>query len=102
MSTGSNLITNGTGMVLPQGSFKPAHSLPEGELLVTISGTDDSGLLRLEYPNGVIKHHQAENVTELAGKVVNALRGLFGVTQVEFIALPESLASGQSFKIKGA
>lgn len=92
---------SGKGQVLPAGSLAATDTLPDGEYSVTIDGIDDSGLLRCIYPGDFVKHHQAETVEELTGKIVNQLRGRYGADEVVFTAVPKKLAAGEQFKVKG-
>jgi hypothetical protein len=89
------------GVVMPAGTLRAADVLPPGNCEVVIDGFDESGLARLVYPGGFVKHHQASTVEELAGKVVNQLRGRYGADGVEFVSVPAEVAPGEAFIIKG-
>lgn len=82
------------GLVLPQGA--PVASLAEGEHTVTVEAICDDGLIRCVYPDGFVKHHQAETVEDLLGKVTSQLRGRYGVLDVQFTGVPKKIAAGQS------
>ena len=92
--------TNAVGAVLPPGSTPPAASLPES-YAVTIDGFDESGLVRCVYPDGFVKHHQADTVEELAAQVSNQLKGRYGASEVPFKAVPKKLNAGESFTVEG-
>ncbi|MCE9566360.1 MAG: hypothetical protein K8U57_30420 [Planctomycetes bacterium] len=92
--------TIGTGAVLPPGSTPAIATLPEGGYKVVISGFDESGMIRCVYPGEFVKHHQAETVEELAGKVVNQLRARYGVQEIPFASVPKEIAAGESFTVE--
>jgi hypothetical protein len=91
---------SGEGQVLPAGSAPPKATLP-ASYAVSIDGFDESGMIRCVYPDGFVKHHQADTVEELAAKLVNQLRGRYGATDVAFATAPKSIAAGESFTVKG-
>ena len=89
----------GSGVVLPPG-VSAKRPLPEGPLVVRIDGHDESGLVRCVYPC-LVRCHQADTVAELAGKVVSQLRALYGPREFAFESVPDAVAAGQSFTVKG-
>ncbi len=95
------LSISSRGVVLPPGSSPPAQSPPQGPFEVRIDGQDDSGHWRLVYPSGFIKHHQAETVADLAGKVAGVLRARYGAKSVSFRSVPQSLNAGEVFAVEG-
>lgn len=69
--------------ILPAGSIPPVSSLVDGEIKIKILKIISDGgkrfYLTCEYPNGFIKEHQAGDAVELAPKLVNNLRAVFGI-----------------------
>lgn len=96
-----DIKTNAAGAVLPPGTAPAAAELSAGGYEVRIDGFDDSGLIRCVYPDGFIKHHQAETVEELAGKVASQIKGRYGASEVKFTSAPKALKAGQAFSVEG-
>lgn len=95
-----SISTSGEGAVLPAGSVSATGTLPESGYQVTIDGVDDSGHLRCVYPDGFIKHHQADTVEGLAVKVANQLKARYGAEQVRFDGVPKKLTAGNAFTVE--
>lgn len=88
------------GLVLPPGAQSPVASLAAGEHTVTVEAICDDGLIRCVYPDGFVKHHQAESMEDLLGKIVNNLRARYGVWDVQFTGIPKDIAAGQVITIQ--
>lgn len=93
-----NLNITAAGAVLPA---TPGTIPLAADSAVTIDGFDESGLIRCIYPDGFVKHHQADSVEELAVKVANQLKARHGVSDVPFASAPKALKAGETFTVKG-
>jgi len=93
------LSITAAGAVLPPGSTTHA-ALESGTQTVSIDGLDESGMVRCVYPDGFVKHHQAETVENLATKVTGQLRGRYGLAEVVFTAVPKALEAGEAFTVE--
>jgi len=89
--------TSATGTVMPA---TPLTSLPAGKCQVTIDKLCEDGLVRVIYPDGLVKHHGVTTglvsaIDELAVKVVSVLRNRYGVRgDINIIIRPAELAPG--------
>ncbi len=93
--------TQALGAVLPPGSTSPTGTLPEGGYSITVDGFDESGLVRCVYPDGFVKHHQAEAVDDLAGKVARQVQARYGASDVQFTGVPKAIKAGATFTAGG-
>ena len=67
--------------------------------MITVDGKDESGCWRFVYPDGFVKHHQGTGVEDYARIIAQQLRGRFGVTSIEFVAMPKKMDVGQVFTV---
>lgn len=109
----TNFKISGEGLVLPAGTLPPASVLPEGEIRVVIdnvqpeNGYAESGeaipsdhqMVRLAYPDGFVKNHQAADITTLLSKIAAVMRGRFGLEEVKYESVPSSLQAGEFITI---
>lgn len=96
---------------LPAGSLPPVTTLATGSHTLSIVGKESDGgvegetefgerwYIDLQYPDGFVRMHQVKTVEEITAKIVNQLRGRYGVDSVEFTAIPTELNVGETFTI---
>ena len=101
--------TSGTGTVLPPGMIAAKHGLTDGTAEVHIkalnpeNGYDDEGkprpgehvMAECVYPGGFSREHQVKAVEDLLPRVINQLRGRYGVTEVTITKAPKELKAGE-------
>lgn len=100
---------NATGAILPPGTLKTVDIGQQSSVTVTIDEVQteqtfgdpvktaplDTPIVRIIYPDGFIKHHEAADIASLMGKVQNLLRGRFGITGFDIASTPASLEPGE-------
>ena len=120
-----SINTTGQGTILPPGTA-PVLEKPPGDLTVVIKAVtpenpegclpamlkDENGkdtdvpapvstklLVDCLYPNGQVKTHQVDDLTDLAGKVARNVKALYGLGDVPFKSVPKELTEGGIFEI---
>lgn len=89
------------GQVLPPGTLEKLPRI-KGPFEVSIVAIEpENEIVRILYPNGLVKSHQATDKITLCEKVTNQLRGLYGFENVGFDTIPD-IEIGAIIKIKGA
>jgi len=117
-----------TGVALAPGLAAPAAGLATGKYSITFESAvgendglfvrDEKGdlvldngepipaesehlMVKLVYPGGYTKNHQAATPEDLVSKVVGVLRGRYGVpSEIKIAALPKQLAAGAAIEVE--
>ena len=89
----------GKGRVLEPGVKSP-DTVITGHHDITIHSIAEDGLLRVQYPDGFIKHHQVENIDQLIEQIITVLRRKYGVDQVNITKLPKNIEPGAVIGVK--
>lgn len=102
-------ISSGTGVIVPGA---PVASLPAGKNVITIDAApgendgiegavSENVIARCVYPDGFVKNHQTNSVTDLFTKVTNQLRNRYGVTgDIKVIKLPDAVIAGATIEVE--
>ena len=90
---------SGTGLVLEPGARAPETSL-KGRHNILIHSIADDGLVRIQYVDGFVKHHQVESVDQLLPQITNVLRRKYGADNVSFTKLPKAIEPGEKIGVK--
>lgn len=86
--------------LLPAGSDPVVTTLEKGAHEITIVRTSENNEMRVAYPDGWERDHQATTPQELAPKIVNNLRARYGVESVTITRIPAELSEGATFVVE--
>ena len=94
----SKLKVGGQGTVLPPSTL-PAKKLSGDKLTLRIDAVNTDLVeipeVRIVYPDGYAKWHQAEDIAGLMAKVSGTLKGRYGVEGFAIASTPGKLAKGE-------
>lgn len=92
--------SDGTAIVLPEGSIPPQSRLPEAaEHEILIRGRAGAWEYLVQYPDGFLKQHQGADVPALCAKIMGVLRNRYGVKEFQFKAIPKAIEAGEKIII---
>lgn len=86
--------------LLPAGSDPVKATLKQGVHEITVVKTGENNELRVKYPDGWERDHQATTPQELAPKIVNNLRARYGVESVTINKIPDGLTVSATFAVE--
>lgn len=73
---------------LPAGAVPASASLEAGKHKLTILHIGENNEMRVQYPDGWERDHQAKDVAELCPKIANNLRNRYGCASIAFLTAP--------------
>lgn len=95
---------NARTSTLPAGSLPPVANLKTGtlkfEFVKVVSDGGDGKYVHVQYPDGFVKEHQVLKIEDLIPKIVNTLRGRYGVEVVITKKIPAVIAQGESITME--
>jgi hypothetical protein len=93
---------SGVATTLPAGAVAPVASLEDGKHTLVILKVAENMEMRVKYPDGWERDHQAKDIVELAPKIVNNLRTRYGVESAQMVDAPKVLEVGATIVMEVA